>query len=268
MTKTKTTIAATVSEILNIPDVVRAVMVNFSGNSGKTTVGRHLLIPVLPGVELVRIETINSSGSSEADVELTGKQFEAVAKMLYETDHHMLVDIGASNVEAVKQVLYRVAGAHRFVDMWVVPCMPTKKMVTDTIATLKELLKIGVPASAIVVIKNRVNDVDTMDADFAELQAVTNVLDVRMIDRPMLDYDLYGEMDHLQGSLDDLLADTTDHRGAMLAARRAGDTKAADEATAADFRRMNAETAVENLRKLRRDIFGVVKAPAMADPAA
>ena len=264
MTKTKATAPEAVSEVLNIPDVFRAVMVNFSGNTGKTTIARHLFLPVLPGAELVRVETINSSGSSEADVEVAGKQFEAVAKMLYATDHHMLVDIGASNIEAVKQVLYRVAGSHRLVDMWVVPCMPNKKMTTDTINTLKELLKIGVRPSSIVVIKNKVMDVDAMDDEFAELMAVCKVLNVRLVDRPMLEYDLYSDMDHRPGSLDDVFNDTTDFKAAMLAARRAGDLKAAEEAMDADFRRMNSESAVENLRSMRCDIFGMVPAHVVA----
>ncbi len=266
MTKTliKTPLATAAAEVLDIPEVFRVVLMNFAGGAGKTTIARHVFMPVLPGAELIRVETINSSGASAADVEVTGKQFEDVAKMLYAAIRHTLVDVGASNIELVKQVLYRVAGAHRFVDMWVVPCIPDKKMIADTISTLKELLKIGVPPKNIVVLKNKVNDVDKMDADFEELTAVATVLRVRLIDRPLLEFELYGDMLHRQGSLDDVLADTTDYRAAMLAARKAGDLKAAEDAMHADFRRMNAGSAVANIENLRRDIFGTVPAPVAA----
>lgn len=251
--------ALTTEHAMALPEVFRVVAMHFSGNTGKTTLCRHLLKPAMPAAELIRVESINDSGSSSADIELAGKQFEEVAKQLFVADGHVIVDIGASNVEQARNVLKRLGDAHEEVDLWVVPCIqvPGKdaKIYRDTIATLKELVALGVDPNRIAVIKNKVSEVTTMDDDFADLVSVAEVLGCRVIDRPVLAFDLYSDLDQRPGSLDEIASDTTDYKSIMREHTRAGDLGKAEEAVSAEFRRKNARTVLRNLTMVRADLF-------------
>ena len=39
---------------------MKIAVINFSGNVGKSTVARHLLLPRIPGAELIAIESLNA----------------------------------------------------------------------------------------------------------------------------------------------------------------------------------------------------------------
>jgi hypothetical protein len=53
---------------------MKIAVINFSGNVGKTTIARHLLLPRLPaGTELISVESINADeGQGQS---LRGHQF-------------------------------------------------------------------------------------------------------------------------------------------------------------------------------------------------
>ena len=53
---------------------MKIAVVNFSGNVGKTTISRHLLMPRIPGAELIAIENINADESHRGQ-SLRGRQF-------------------------------------------------------------------------------------------------------------------------------------------------------------------------------------------------
>lgn len=237
--------------------ITRIVSVNFSGNTGKTTLVRHLLMPMFPDSELIRIESINDSGTSEADMLVDGKRFDDVAKILFEADCDKIVDIGSSNVELVKKAFRRLGDAHEDVDMWLIPCTPgSQKIRNDTIATASELLSIGVAPEKIVILKNKVFDADGMAADFAAITAFGKATGIRVLDNPILEFDVYPEVDNLPNStIDGMVADQTDYRAKMLACKRAGDDDGAAEAVEQEFRRKNARQALINLTAVRRELF-------------
>ncbi|HCF9651467.1 TPA: plasmid stabilization protein, partial [Pseudomonas aeruginosa] len=78
---------------------MRTVTVNFTGNSGKTTLSDNLLWPRIGGLRFA-IETINAGASdTAAEIErLKGKQFGELSEVLL-TEDKVVVDVGASNVE-------------------------------------------------------------------------------------------------------------------------------------------------------------------------
>ena len=39
---------------------MKVAVINFSGNVGKTTIARHLLVPRMAGAELIAVESINA----------------------------------------------------------------------------------------------------------------------------------------------------------------------------------------------------------------
>lgn len=244
------------------PAVTRIMVANFSGNTGKTTMVRHLLAPMFPGALQIRIETINDSGNSEVDIEYAGKQFDEVAKTLFGATQDIIVDIGASNIELVLKALRRLGDVQDEVDMWLIPVMPSGKQAKDTVATITAFLSIGVDASKITVLKNKVLDVDSMDRDYAALEHICATNGVRVIDTPVLELDVYSELDAKVGTIDQIVADTTDYKAVTLAAKATGDEDGALEAIEKEFRRKNAKQALKNLTAVRNELFGVIDAVA------
>jgi hypothetical protein len=130
---------------------MKIAVINFSGNVGKTTVARHLLLPRIPGAELIAVESVNADeGQSQA---LRGRQFGELQEYLHTVDS-AVVDIGASNVEELMSLMQRYHGSHEDFDCFVVPTVPPLKQQQDTIATLIELARLGVPPSRLKVLFN------------------------------------------------------------------------------------------------------------------
>ncbi len=120
---------------------------------GKTTVARHLLLPRIRGAEaeLIAVESVNADeGQSQA---LRGRQFGELQKYLQTVDN-AVVDIGASNVEELLGLMQRYRGSHEDFDCFVVPTVPPLKQQRDTIATLIELARLGVPPSRLKLVFN------------------------------------------------------------------------------------------------------------------
>ena len=76
---------------------MKIAVINFSGNVGKTTVARHLLLPRIEGAELISVESLNA-GEGEGQA-MRGRQFGALQEYLQTIDD-AVVDIGASNVRS------------------------------------------------------------------------------------------------------------------------------------------------------------------------
>ena len=130
---------------------MKVAVINFSGNVGKTTVARHLLLPRIRGAELIAVESLNADeGQSQA---LRGRQFGELQEYLQTVDS-AVVDIGASNVEELLSLMQRYRGSHEDFDCFVVPTVPPLKQQQDTIATLIELARLGVPPSRLKVVFN------------------------------------------------------------------------------------------------------------------
>ena len=134
---------------------MKIAVINFSGNVGKTTVARHLLMPRLPGAELVCVESINADDGQGQT--LRGRQFGELQEYL-QTVESVVVDIGASNVEELLALMRKYRGSQEDFDCFVVPTVPALKQQQDTIATLVELAQIGVPASRLKIVFNMVED--------------------------------------------------------------------------------------------------------------
>ena len=129
------------------------VIVNFSGNVGKSTVAKHLLLPRMPGADVFVVESINSDDQAEAD-HLRGKQFgDLMAKLSACED--AIVDVGASNVEDFVTCMKQYQASYQMFDLFVIPTVPDLKPMADTLSTIEVLASIGVPEERIQVVMNR-----------------------------------------------------------------------------------------------------------------
>lgn len=147
---------------------MKIAVINFSGNVGKTTVARHLLVPRIAGAELIAVESINADdGQNQA---VRGSQFGELQEYLQTVDN-VVVDIGASNVEDLLALMRKYRGSHEDFDYFVIPTVPALKQQQDTIATLAELARIGIPATKMRVVFNQIEDDTRISELFASLFA-------------------------------------------------------------------------------------------------
>ena len=132
---------------------MKVAVINFSGNVGKTTIAYHLLAPRIAGAEVIAIESINAEdGQASA---LPASQFGDLQEYLQTVDN-VVVDVGASNVEELLSLMRKFRGSHKDFDYFVIPTVPALKQQQDTIATLAELARIGIPASKLRIVFNQV----------------------------------------------------------------------------------------------------------------
>ena len=134
---------------------MKIAVINFSGNVGKTTIAKHLLLPRIAGAELIAVESLNAD--EDQGQALRGRQFGELQEYLQTVDN-VVVDIGASNVEDLLALMNKYRGSHEDFDYFVVPTVPALKQQQDTIATLAELARLGVPASRLKLVFNMVED--------------------------------------------------------------------------------------------------------------
>lgn len=132
---------------------MKIAVINFSGNVGKTTVARHLLLPRIPAAELIAVESVNADADSETAQTLQGRQFGALQQYLQTIDS-AIVDIGASNAEEFLNLMKAYSGSHEDFDCFVVPTVPSIKQQKDTIATLIELSRLGIPPQRLKLVFN------------------------------------------------------------------------------------------------------------------
>ena len=190
---------------------MKIAVINFSGNVGKSTVARHLLVPRLRNAQLIAIESINSDGSQ--DEAIRGKQFgqlqEALALM-----EDAVVDVGASNVEDFVNLMTQYKGSHEDFDFFVVPTVSKAKQQRDTISTIEALADIGIPAKKIRLVFNMVEMDEQAEQVFSgmfEYHASAKRFTLKP-DAVIHVNDIYGKLNSAQQSIADVLADPTDFK--------------------------------------------------------
>ncbi|HAF43533.1 MAG TPA: StbB [Gallionellaceae bacterium] len=150
----------------NLQSRARIAVINVSGNAGKTTSARHLIAPRL-NAKIISVESINGD-EFETDA-IKGRQFGQLMEAIAVMDGSIVCDVGASNAEVFIGKMQEYAGSHEDFDYYVVPCVPDKKQIRDTITTIEALSDTGVPADKIRVVFNRVEHEDDANQVFASI---------------------------------------------------------------------------------------------------
>ena len=158
---------------------MKVAVINFSGNVGKSTIARHLLLPRIENAELIVVESLNADeGLGHA---LRGRQFGELQEYL-QTVENVVVDIGASNVEELLGLMHKYRGSHEDFDYFVVPTVAALKQQKDTTATLMELAELGIPASRVKLLFNMVDDGSELTQAFEPLLAFIDQQPVAQFD--------------------------------------------------------------------------------------
>ncbi len=75
---------------------MKIAVLNNSGNVGKSTICQTLLKPRLENSEIIRVETINSDGTS--DEKVSAREFDEILKRIDDAEC-TIIDVGSSNIE-------------------------------------------------------------------------------------------------------------------------------------------------------------------------
>jgi MinD-like ATPase involved in chromosome partitioning or flagellar assembly len=190
---------------------MKIAVINFSGNVGKTTIARHLLLPRRIGAEIVSVESTNAD-EQEADA-VRGKDFAHLQQYMLATDE-LIVDIGASNVEDLLKLMGKFKGSHEDFDYYVVPCVPDMKQQKDTANTVAQLVQMGVSPGKIKIVLNRVEDGDKPEKQFASLIGFLTTNSVATIEPKahLTDNEIYQRVKQDGRTISELSADKTDYK--------------------------------------------------------
>jgi hypothetical protein len=146
-------------------------IVNLSGNTGKTTLAKHLFAPLL-NARRISIEDVNT-GDGEPDLQIAAKQFDTLAADLNvaDEDENIVIDIGASNAKSMFEKMIKLSTTRKSVDYWVIPVVTANKQQTDSLVTMKKLNEIGIPFNQIVMLLNNVDgeNLDSIEHDFTRI---------------------------------------------------------------------------------------------------
>ena len=196
---------------------MKIAVINFSGNVGKSTVARHLLLPRIEGAEIIAVESVNADVSQGQA--LRGRQFGELQEYLHTVDN-VIVDIGASNVEDLLNLMQRYRGSHEDFDVFVVPAVPAVKQQQDTIATLIELAELGVAPSRIRLVFNMVDEDADVPQAFRQLLAFIAQRPIAKVDLAckLGKNEIYARVKDSGNDLSALARDETDYKALIVRA--------------------------------------------------
>jgi hypothetical protein len=196
---------------------MKIVVMNFSGNVGKSTVARHLLSPRMNNAKIIPVESINSDGTQ--DQAIKGKQYgELLSALSVFAD--AVIDVGASNVEDFVALMKKYDGSHEDFDYFIIPTVKNNKQQNDTISTIEALKEIGIPAKQIRLVFNMVDDADSVQKVFDRLftyHAESKNFTLRP-DAVIHENEIFLKLKNSAESISDILSDPTDLKELLKAA--------------------------------------------------
>ena len=149
---------------------MKIMILNSSGNVGKSTIARELFYPRLNEGLIIEVETVNKSTKDFEGFNVwkfeAGQNFEEVYLKIMEYEN-VILDIGASNLGEFWRQMSEYAGVEMLFDYYIIPSTPTDKTMADTYKTISFLRSVGIEDEKIKVIFNQV--VKSVDTDFAVL---------------------------------------------------------------------------------------------------
>jgi len=237
---------------------MKLVVINFSGNVGKSTVAAHLLKPHMPGAGLFSVETLNDDAATDGvDVETyKGKKYRELQEEIFLLDD-AIVDVGASNVEDFTNMMSQYHESHKQFDCYVVPTVKEKKQTIDTIRTIKALSAMGIPKQKIRVVMNKVEVDDDIHDEFGSLFGLASVDKSFVINDKCVIYnnEAFDQCKDLGVPLVDMVNDKNDYRELAKAAKAEGKTEEAERLVKMALLKMIAVTAQKNLDQVFKALF-------------
>lgn len=219
-------------------------VINFSGNTGKTTVA-GMLKDRNPTASVYSVESINDGDSSAEKVR--GEQYGQLIEDVMMGDGS-IVDVGSSNVERFIAAMAQYRGTHNEFDYFIIPAVRDVKQLRDTVGTVLALEQIGIPSKKIKVVFNRLlpyENVEDVFAPLIRLHEEKKNFDLRL-KAIIEENEIYQQLRELGETVSSLLSNDTDWD---LVRREAKDKEEKYHAVRMKSLRGLAESANEDLDK-------------------
>jgi len=196
---------------------MKAAVLNYSGNVGKSTVARYLLLPRIPGAELAPIEIANARPDGNDAIDPV--DYEAMLTTVISTEN-LVVDVGASSVDPFLSQMRKFAGSIDDFDYFIVPTIPDDKALRDTILTIGTLNKLGAPPDRTICLLNRVQNDAKVDDLLEPLMRFQDQSKAFRVDprNYIHENEVFGRVARANTTLEKITEDPTDLRGAVKSA--------------------------------------------------
>ena len=120
-----------------------------------------------------------------------------------------IVDIAAHNTEYVIDIMKNNSDSHKLFDYFLVPVTKGIKVSEDSLNTIKDLLKLGVPAESIKFIFNNINNLESVNDEFEHLLSHLDELKIPYDTNAVIGHNsYYPKLSELDPSLLDKLPTT------------------------------------------------------------
>ncbi|HDL7537477.1 StbB family protein [Yersinia ruckeri] len=144
---------------------IKIAVVNNSGNVGKSTICDVLLKPRIEGAEVIRVESINFDGNDEEKI--SAREFNDILKKIDVSDS-AIIDVGSSNIETFINQMEAYKDSQEDIDYFLIPVTPHHKQQIDSVATVGNLIDLGVDADRIKFVFNQVEKAIPLERQFSD----------------------------------------------------------------------------------------------------
>ena len=192
---------------------MKILVANLSGNMGKTTLVKHLLVPRMQDARVVCFESVNA-GSDEikSAIHLNADDgFSSLVDILAIEDE-LIVDLGSSESKDMIRKLKEYESAIHDFDYVLVPVVPDPKAQEDSISTVLTLNALGLQKEKILILFNRVPVHQAGKTAVLFSQLIDAVGEIAVIDLNLTIYqfDLYNSLKGSAATVSDVSVDNTD----------------------------------------------------------
>ena len=202
---------------------LKIVTTNVAGGVGKSTLVKHCLTPLIPNPVRISIEDWNS-GDGKSDLDISAKQFYALATQLNTDDEQsFVIDIGTSNSKAMLQHFSDLELTREQIDFWVVPVRAGAKERIDTLKTISKLLEMQIDPKSVIVIAQAVTDVVQFAQDFGPLMEAAKQHGFHFAQQAVLFNEVYDLLKGGEKSVFEIVREKPDFKA--LRAQHRGDEK-------------------------------------------
>lgn len=247
---------------------MKTLVVNLSGNVGKSTLAVHLLAAFNPAAKIISVESINATNVNDVQglevEELSASQFKDIFReMMFNDD--VIVDVGVSNVAVFMSEMTRFKSAIGELDMVLVPTVPADKQQKDTISTIEWLSDLGIDRKRIRVVFNQYDTNSLQPVDLTYSQVVGYSMTEgkgKAIFEPhavVTQNEIYELVKTTGKTVKELAEDATDWRAVRAKAKADKNMEALEAAMTGQMHHDLALTAQENLAEVHAVLFGKAK---------
>lgn len=139
------------------------LVINQSGNVGKTTIADNVFAPRLKDVRRIRFSVLEPTFTLPEDISVIGSKSYLNIIMGMVAADNVIIDISDKCTEAFMSLVNRSTGILDEFDLIVVPTLADPKIMFDTIGTIEFLARHNVPKEKVKLVFNQADSDDGFD---------------------------------------------------------------------------------------------------------